>query len=90
MAQNYLPAGPSVPKPALSPAQGPGDTHAHPMTPKITRPQPAGTQPDLACQQRTLLPNTAIAMLALMTSLVAPARYGLVVNDLSGWLNFSK
>ena len=58
MAQSYLPAGPSVPKPALSHAQGPGDTHAHPMAPKTTRPQPAGTQPDLTCQQRTLLPNT--------------------------------
>ena len=35
MAQNnFLPAGPSVPKPAHSPVQGPGDTHAHPMVPK--------------------------------------------------------
>ena len=58
MAQIHLPAGPSVPKPALSPAQGPVDTHAHPMAPKTTRPQPASTQPDLAGRQRTLLPNT--------------------------------
>ena len=58
MAQNYLPAGLSVPKPAHSPAQGPGDTHAHPMVPKTTRPQPAGTKPGLARQQQTHLPNT--------------------------------
>ena len=58
MAQNYLPAGPSVSKPAHSPAQAPGDTHTHPMVPKTTRPQPAGTKPDPARQQLARLPNT--------------------------------
>ena len=58
MAQNYLPAGPSFPKPTHSPAQGPGDTHAHPMAPKTTRPQPAGTKPVLASRQRALFSNT--------------------------------
>ena len=58
MAQNYLPAALSFPKPINSPSQGPGDTHAQPMAPQTTRPQPAGTKPDLARQQQTRLLNT--------------------------------
>ena len=58
MAQNYLPTELSFPKPTNSPAQGPGDTHAQPMAPKTTRPQPAGTKPGLACRQQALFSNT--------------------------------
>ena len=43
MAHIHLPTGPSVQKPAFSPAHGPGDTHARPGPPKTTRPQPACT-----------------------------------------------
>ena len=58
MAQSHLPTGPYFPKPAHSPAQGPGDTLARPAAPKTTRPQTACAQPDLADPRRASPPNT--------------------------------